>query len=113
MKAINLVRRNKGGESIMVGGKVVEIVMEPHRIFLNVQDKTYPKDRCGIYVLRDADSEQVEVGDSVWWQGNKVFWTPEATLLGSDVVDYPLDRVSYSGVNHPLGNDVLDHTEVV
>lgn len=87
----------------MVGGIVVEIIRHAKRIFLKVQDKTYPKDRCGIYVIRDADSEQIELGDQVWWQGNKVFWTPAATVLGCAVVDYPLDRASYSGVSHPAG----------
>lgn len=93
----------------MVGGKVVEVLFEENRIFLNVQDRTYPKDRCGIYVLRDCHSERIEAGDQVWWQGNKVFWTP----TGDDVVDFVLDRVSYSGVDHPLGKDVLDHSEIV
>lgn len=97
----------------MVGGKVVEVILEPDRVFLNVQDKTYPKDRCGIYVVRDADSEQIENGDTVWWQGNKVLWTPVAMLLGVARVDCPLDRASYSGANHPLGKDVLDHSEIV
>jgi hypothetical protein len=96
----------------MVGGTIVEVLFEKDRIFLNVQDKTYPKDRCGIYVVRDSDTERIETGDSVWWQGNKVFWTPTATLPGSDVVDYPLDRASYSGVGHPYGEDVLDHPQI-
>lgn len=97
----------------MVGGKVVEVLFEENRIFLNVQDRTYPKDRCGIYVVRDPDSEKIEVGDQVWWQGKIVYWTPTVTVLGGDVVDYPLDRASYSGVDHPQGKDVLDHSEVV
>lgn len=92
----------------MIGGKVVE-VLRGNRIFLNVQDRTYPKDRCGIYVLRDSMSEQIEIGDWVWWQGRKVFWTRP----GTTIVEVELSRASYSGIDHPLGRDVLDHQEIV
>lgn len=99
----------EGGRE-MIGGKVVEVIREPERIFLNVQDTTYKKDRCGIYVERNDDSEFIEAGDKVWWQGNQVFWTSESYL---DLVEVPIPRASYSGVDHPLGKDVLDHSEVV
>lgn len=93
----------------MIGGKVVEILRESDRVFLNVQDAAYPKDRCGIYVERNDDSDLIEVGDKVWWQGKQVFWTSESYV---DLVEVPIPRASYSGVDHPLGKDVLEHSEI-
>ncbi len=31
---------------------------------------------CAIYVERNADNEQIEVGDRIWWQGGLALWTP-------------------------------------
>ena len=90
---------------MMIGGKIVEVIFQNERVFLNVQDETYQKDRCGIYVKSDESSLQIETVDKCWWQGDKVFWTRPFTTI----VDVPLERASYSGVDHPHGNDVLDH----
>lgn len=108
----------------MIGGKIVEIIMEAERVFVNVADTTYPKDRAAIYVERNANSEAMSTGDSLWWQGRYAMWTPQSyqgrscehrehiTCQGSAGVDYDIQipRLSYSGIDHPEGKDVLDHT---
>lgn len=91
----------------MIGGIITEVIQQPGRIFLNVQDETYPKDRCGIYVEKNADSERIEVGDKVWWQGRTAFWTSPNYYNAND---FAIPRVSYSGTEHPEGKDVLDHS---
>lgn len=75
----------------MVGGKVIEIVKLDDRIWLDVQDTIYQRDpTCAIYIVRNTVSEQIEVGDMVWWQGRFLMWKDERIL-----------RASYSGVGVP------------
>jgi hypothetical protein len=94
----------------MIGGKIVEIILESDAVFLNVQDRTYPKDpRCGIYVERNEFSELMQIGDDVWWQGKWAMWTSDDRRF----IDKQILRLSGSGVNHPEGADVLDHSTIV
>lgn len=110
----------------MIGGKIIEIVPEDGRVFVNVRDTAYPKDRCGIYVEKNQISERMEIGDSLWWQGAFAMWTPESyqqqscshrehiTCNGRSGIDYDIKipRLSYSGVDHPEGRDVLNHSRI-
>lgn len=79
-----------------VGGKVIDVVRMPERIWINTNDG-YSK--CAIYVERDENSEQVTKGDIVWWQGRKAYWT---TADRTTHVETVLHRIGYSGVksNH-------------
>lgn len=81
----------------MVGGKVREIVEQENRIWLDVQDVIYPKDFCALYIERNKDSEQIQIGDSVWWQGKFLLWTPK----DGSREDVEIPRLSYSGVGVP------------
>jgi hypothetical protein len=90
----------------MVGGKVIETILLPDKIWINARDN-YPRrrpDECAIYVERNADSEAIRVGDSIWWQGGYAMWTPASR----EFADHKIPRVGYSGVNRPEGHDVLD-----
>jgi hypothetical protein len=93
----------------MVGGTVIEVVEVGERIWLNIRDKTYPKDTCTIYVERNADSELIRPGDSIWWQSCFAYWTPAAR----DRADVKILRTGFSGVARPDGHDVFDHEEIV
>lgn len=88
----------------MIGGRVIETVTLEDKIWLNVRDRTYPKDTCALYLARNADSEAIMVGDSIWWQGGFAFWTPASR----EVADRRIPRASYSGVDRPAEHDVLD-----
>lgn len=92
----------------MIGGKVIETVTEPERIWINVRDTTYKHDTCAIYVQRNVDSERIQIGDSIWWQGWSAFWTPATR----EFEDKEIRRLSYSGNYRPDGHDVFDHDTV-
>lgn len=103
----------------MIGGKVIEVADVPDRpnvIFVDVRDKY---DTCAILVERNKNSERIEIGDSLWWQGGWAMWTPQAntgsccnspdnhpevySCKGGCGVRYDIKmpRVGYSGVLHP------------
>ena len=85
----------------MVGGEVITTITDgPERIYVNCREKV-KRGRartCAIYVERNADSEQIRVGDTIWWQGKWAMWTP----ADHHVVDKQIPRASYSGVKSPL-----------
>ena len=78
-----------------VGGKVTEVILEEHRVYIDTDDHG---DKCAIFVDRDSNSEQVKPDDIVWWQGSNAFWT---TADRKTVVERVLKRRGYSGVNRP------------
>lgn len=84
----------------MVGGKVIETIIVDDRVWVNVRDRTYPKETCAIYVERNPVSEAISEGDSLWWQGRLAFWTP----VGANFSDLEIPRRSYSGVARPEGH---------
>ena len=77
----------------MVGGIVIEVAWFEGKVFVDLRDSQRSQ-RCAIYVKRNADSEQIEFGDRLWWQGDVAFWTPQ----GEARVDVRIPRVGYSGV---------------
>ena len=91
----------------MVGGEVITTITDgPKRIYVNCRERQTTgqqpsrrrRETCAIYVERNADSEQIRVGDGVWWQGKWAMWTP----ADRHVVDKQIPRASYSGVKSPL-----------
>lgn len=84
----------------MVGGIVITTITDGDRIYINCREniKRGRPQTCAIYVEKNADSEQIRPGDSVWWQGNRAMWTP----TDRRVVDKEIPRRSYSGVKSPL-----------
>lgn len=86
----------------MVGGMVITTITDGDRIYVNCQERGFAgrrrPDTCAIYVERNANSEQIRPGDSLWWQGKWAMWTP----TDRRVVDKQIPRRSYSGVKSPL-----------
>lgn len=76
----------------MVGGIVIEAVWEEDSVFVDCRSTRY-RDTCGIRVVRNADSEQIELGDKFWWQAGKAFWTP----AGESRVDVQIPRSGQGG----------------
>ena len=97
----------------MVGGTVIEVVDLATKVYLNCADRPYSKiEECAIYVEKNAQSEQIEIGDAVWWQGGYAMWTPKGNRVSGEVAekrglkcgkdyDIKIPRRGYSGVNHP------------
>lgn len=93
----------------MVGGTVIEVVDLATKVYVNVADRPYSKrEECAIYVERNADSEKIQIGDALWWQGDVAMWTPQENRLAGmrDLkcgVDYDIQipRRGYSGVSQP------------
>lgn len=62
----------------MVGGGVIGVRVREDRVWVEVGDLPHPHTRvevCGLYVERNPDSEQIKIGDSLWWQGRFALWT--------------------------------------
>lgn len=89
----------------MVGGKVIEVLRVPGRLWINTQEQVWnplrqeyrPGEVVAIYVQDVETPTPIAPGDSLWWQGTTAYWTP----LTRQVVDYPLPRIGYSGVSRP------------
>ena len=105
----------------MVGGQVIEVCDHPterNKIYVNVADRPHSKlNECAIYVERNENSERIELGDDLWWQGRYAMWTPQANRLSDQEseakghkcgVDYDIQipRIGFSGVNHPHHSSV-------
>jgi len=69
----------------MVGGKVINVIIAPSRTWVQCIDETYGANTCAIWV---KDAKEMKVGDHVWWQGDKAYWTP---MPKSERIDIPLD----------------------
>lgn len=102
----------------MVGGIVIEVSEvkgEPDILYVDCADRTTRRgkpDTCAICVQKNATSERIQIGDSLWWQGGWAMWTPKENRLTEERstraghkcgVDYDIriPRVGYSGVRHP------------
>ena len=81
-----------------VGGKVIQVIELDDRIWVNTYDG---HDECAVYVHKTAEARRVEPGDSFWWQGRYVYWTPKAHVHGSGAYDIRIPRRSASGVSKP------------
>ena len=91
----------------MVGGKVSEICCHPtipDRYWVNAMNRPYKEvEYCAIYVVKNADSDKIEIGDSIWWQGGYAYWTPQNSNREKCGVDYDIKipRIGFSGVSNP------------
>lgn len=86
----------------MVGGVVIEVIDEQEKLWINAQERQ-SSDTCAIYVEKNEVSQQIKVGDFIWWQGGEAMWTPDDVDGGKCGVDYDIQipRIGYSGVPRP------------
>jgi hypothetical protein len=86
----------------MVGGKVIESCEVRGRnevLWLNCADFREGRKRpdvCSVLVERTTDSEQIEIGDRVWWQSGVIYWTPQDERF----VEKQLKKIGGSGVTY-------------
>lgn len=87
----------------MVGGVVIGVSRTRHETLLNVRDNNRHGDECAVRCreVRNDTNEpvQIAVGDQVWWQCGKVYWTPMPRRPCHPVhktEDIPLDKIGYS-----------------
>lgn len=78
-----------------VGGTVIDIVpVSPSKLWVNTMDRG---SLHHVAVYCDPQGEPIDVGDSLWWQSGKCYWTPRDRSRQ----DVPLPKIGYSGVAHP------------
>lgn len=83
-----------------VGGRVAEVVrVNDAKVWVNTDDSRNPEfpNYCAVYV--NPDGHDIQMGDSLWWQGDTAYWTPQDRPFG--VFDVPLKRIGFSGVARP------------
>jgi hypothetical protein len=85
----------------MIGGTVIEVCeikAKPDRLWVNCVD--YPcgqrQQACSVLVERNPDSEQIQIGDRLWWQSGKVFWT----ALDESRIEVEIRKIGGSGVTY-------------
>jgi hypothetical protein len=84
-----------------VGGKVVDVrPVSMSKWWVNTDDSKNPAfpNLCAVYV--DPQGCVILEGDSLWWHGDKCYWTPQDRPYG--VFDIELPKLGYSGVPKPL-----------
>lgn len=93
-----------------VGGVVVDVVqVSDDKVWVNTLEPrefkaALPMESIigqAVAVYCDPAGERIEVGDSLWWQSGKCYWTPKVHPDGRS--DVPLRKIGYSGVPHPHG----------
>jgi hypothetical protein len=75
----------------MVGGRIIEVYRQigrPDTRLWCFDPGNW--DECAIYAL--IGDAHVKVGDDLWWQGSKAYWTP----LDRHVTDHTFEKVGNS-----------------
>lgn len=84
-----------------VGGTVVDIVeVSPEKWWIDTIDKSdlmHGGRTCAVYC--NPQGERIQVGDALWWQAGKCYWTPLINPDGRS--DVALPKIGGSGVAHP------------
>lgn len=85
----------------MVGGRVIEVCDIPGRTELWVDTADFQQGRkkpetCSVLVERNEDSEKIQIGDKLWWQGGFCYWTPQ----DESRVEVKIKKVGGSGVTY-------------
>jgi len=79
----------------MVGGKIIEIVRQLDKTWVNCQD-TDTKDQAAIFLVEHPD-RCVSIGDDVWWLDQAAFWSTE----DGEFKDQRLTKIGNSGAVRP------------
>ena len=86
-----------------VGGRIIDTiaidVSRGTRISIWTMDRG--GNECQISVLVPKGAECPAIGDQIWWQGRKAFWTS----ADSRFEDRELERIGYSHPPHPADFD--------
>lgn len=91
-----------------VGGIVVDVVkVDEHKVWVSTVERhefarpltleQLQKRQVAVYC--DPLGENIQPGDSLWWQGRSCYYTPRVAPDGRSDVELP--KIGYSGVPHP------------
>lgn len=97
----------------MVGGYVIETVLKNNgKVWVNCKSKHDYDQTCAIYVPDSEKARSISPGDTIWWQGPSVYWTPKETYdpdgPNTGPGDIELERASFSGVSRPSEEDIVE-----
>jgi len=92
-----------GGSKMSVGGKIVEVLDTEDSYWVNTYDDHV---ECAVYIDKEGGKEP-QVGDTLWWQGRKAYWTPQPHTDG-DPFDIAIPKISGSGVNRPRPEEIVN-----
>jgi hypothetical protein len=84
----------------MVGGVVIEVVHVPSErlVWINCGGTGLDyRETLAVYTLAWGDGDLILPGDTVWWQGDSIYWTTRDRSRA----DVKLPKMSGSGVNRP------------
>lgn len=90
----------------MVGGKIVGLSFLPDRLIrVHVHD-AIAKDTCCVktdakILNMDGKVAPIDIGDSIWWQNGRLYWTPKQNIGKKDLkcgrdFDIPMRKIGYS-----------------
>lgn len=105
----------------MIGGDVINTVWCGRRIWILCKERNSTSE-CAIYVRNTSAARVVSVGDIVWWQAGKAYWTPKEFRLSAEEgmklghkagrhYDIVLEKLGYSGVSEPSKPEACDRFE--
>ncbi len=83
----------------MVGGIVIEVCdipKQPDWLWVNTASRQRPREQCSVLVAKSVDAEQIQIGDSLWWQGGVCYWTP----ADKSRIEVQLAKIGGSGVTY-------------
>lgn len=87
-----------------VGGKVVEIIVCPDRVWVNTRERPEHRSTCAVYVERTPEALSISEGDTLWWQGRHAMWTPKSGAFH----DRKLNRIGFSGISRASALGLLE-----
>lgn len=92
----------------MVGGVVIETLKTSDgTVWMNIKDN-HSSSQSAIHVKADAKARSVSPGDSMWWQGESAFWSPNAHQgAGLKYPEILLCKVGNSGASRPRKDEIL------
>ena len=75
----------------MTGGSVVRIEERGEHYLVQVQDRR-PSDRQWRLLERNQKTRCIGIGDKIWWQSQKAYWTPQGMPVDGGHYDIPVGR---------------------
>jgi hypothetical protein len=100
----------------MIGGTIITTLDCGNKVWVNVKSNICYRptcrgekcihDQCALYVERNKDSLEIQIGDTIWWHGKYAFWTNQ------DHTEVAIPRIGYSGAKHPA-QDMMERAGYV
>lgn len=93
----------------MVGGFIIGLVVRGDQALVNVRGTGCEKNDV-IAIRCEHLGHKLGLGDAIWWQGDKCYWTPVAATQGrAKDRDIELPKVGYSHAHAHVGASYVDY----